>query len=110
MNSRATLYRRRLVFMPLASALISVAETSLRPAFLWSFDEEVAQIVKEMRSRGAPPPHRMPSRRQILLLQLALGAARGFGFALVRPALPRRAEAAALVYSTIGASTLVAGF
>jgi hypothetical protein len=51
----------------------------------------------------------VPSRGRIVRFAALLGAGRGLGFALVRPALPRRPETAGLVFSTLVGSTLGSG-
>jgi|GraSoiStandDraft_30_1057271.scaffolds.fasta_scaffold191119_2 hypothetical protein len=46
---------------------------------------------------------------QIAKLAASIGGIRGFGFALVRPALPRQTEAAAATYTALGAIGLMIG-
>jgi hypothetical protein len=100
-------YLKRLAIFPLLTALVAVAEAG--KAF-WHFDVETKRAYEEGRGRGAPPLDRLPSRRTVLVLVAGAGALRGLGFALVRPALPRRPEAAALLYSALGAAGLTTGF
>ena len=47
---------------------------------------------------------------QVAELAACIGAVRGLGFALVRPALPRQTEAAAITYTAIGTVGLLIGF
>jgi hypothetical protein len=98
------------VLFPLAEAIGELAITVLSPKFLWRFDADLERIEREALARGAPPLPRRPTRMQVAQLAAGFGAARGLGFALVRPALPKQTEAAALTYTAIGVAGFLIGF
>jgi hypothetical protein len=103
-------YGRRLVLFPVAYSIVELATTVLSPWFLWRFEAELERVYQEGLARGAPPVPRRPTRRQVAELAAGIGAARGLGFALVRPALPKQTEAAALTYTAVAAAGLLIGF
>jgi len=99
------LYAKRLALFPPASGIALVVGGAVRVP-IWRFDEEMSRIYEEARKSGAPSLDPLPTSRQALRLQAAIGAAGGLGFAILRPALPRHPEAAALVYATLLALTV----
>jgi hypothetical protein len=102
-------YGRRLVLFPLAYSTVDLARLVLSPWFLWRFDAELERVYQQGLARGAPPMPWLPTRMQAVKMAACIGAVRGFGFALVRPALPRQTEAAAVTYTAIGTIGLVIG-
>jgi hypothetical protein len=104
-------YGRRLALFPLAYATVDLARLVLSPWFLRRFEAELERRYQQGLARGAPPvPPPRPTRMQVAKQAACIGALRGFGFALVRPALPRQTEAAAVTYTAIGTIGLVIGF
>ena len=103
-------YGRRLVLFLVAYAVVDLARTVLSPGFLWRFDAELERTYRQALARGAPPIPRLPTRMQVAKLAACIGAVRGLGFALARPALPRQTEAAAATYTALGTAGLLIGF